>query len=265
MTVTDLKPEQHAAYFQCLEDWSDEIKEAGEHKENWFNFMKERGLRVKIAIDDAGTPGGMIQYAPIEHSYSALAQRSGLYFIYCIWVHGHTKGRGNFQKKGFGSALLQAAERDVMDLGGMGLIAWGMSIPVFMRASWFKKHGYKRIDRIGIQELLWKPFFGNACPPKWVRPKKTPAAVKDKVSVVCFKTGWCPAQNIVYERAKRAVCEFPSEVVFNAVDTLDERTRREWGISDALYIDGKQIRTGPPPSYEKITSLIRKRLKRLKR
>ncbi len=98
-----------------------------------------------------------------------------------------------------------------------------------------------------------------------MRPKKTPAAVKDKVSVVCFKTGWCPAQNIVYERAKRAVCEFPSDVVFNAVDTLDERTRREWGISDALYIDGKQIRTGPPPSYEKITSLIRKRLKRLKR
>jgi len=35
------------------------------------------------------------------------------------------------------------------------------------------------------------------------------------------------------------------------------------GIVDAFFIDGKQVRTGPPPSYEKIKKLIAKRVKKL--
>jgi hypothetical protein len=30
------------------------------------------------------------------------------------------------------------------------MVAWGMMIPVFMRASWFKTHGYKKADRDGV-------------------------------------------------------------------------------------------------------------------
>ena len=37
----------------------------------------------------------------------------------------------------------------------------------------------------------------------------------------------------------------------------------DWGILDSLYIDDKQIRTGPPPSYEKIKKKIIKKLKKL--
>lgn len=47
------------------------------------------------------------------------------------------------------------------------------------------------------------------------------------------------------------------------LDTADRATFLEWGISDALLIDGKEVRTGPPPSYEKLRRLIEKRLKRL--
>jgi hypothetical protein len=53
------------------------------------------------------------------------------------------------------------------------------------------------------------------------------------------------------------------------MDTFDRETFLEWGISDALFIDGKQVRTGPPPSYEKINyekikEKIVKRVKKLK-
>jgi len=37
----------------------------------------------------------------------------------------------------------------------------------------------------------------------------------------------------------------------------------EWGIWDSLFIDGKEIRTGPPPSYEKLKGLIEKRGRKL--
>ncbi|MCK7476500.1 MAG: hypothetical protein M0C28_02155 [Candidatus Moduliflexus flocculans] len=41
----------------------------------------------------------MIQYVPIEEAF---VEGRGLYFIHCIWVHGHKQGRGNFQRQGHG-------------------------------------------------------------------------------------------------------------------------------------------------------------------
>jgi GNAT superfamily N-acetyltransferase len=261
MKTIDLTTGQEDTYFKCLEEWSDEMREAGAHKEKWFSRMKEKGLRVKVALDDTGTTCGMIHYAPIEHCF---AEGRSLYFIYCVWVHGYPQGIGNRQKKGMGSALLRAAEEDVVALGGKGLVAWGMSIPVFMKAAWFRKHGYRRVDRIGIQELLWKPFAQDAVAPRWIRPRKKVKGIPGKVVVTSFRNGWCPAQNLVYERAKRAAAEFPDEVVFQEIDTFDRQDYQEWGIADALYIDKKQIRTGPPPSYERIKARIAKRVKRIR-
>lgn len=36
-----------------------------------------------------------------------------------------------------------------------------------------------------------------------------------------------------------------------------------WGIHDGLFIDGKKVNTGPPPSYDKVRRKIGKRVKRL--
>src|SRR3990172_10436999 len=168
MEIIDL-PEQHEKlYFVCLEDWSDEIKEAGDHKAAWYAKMKDKGLRVKLALDDRGEVGGMIQYIPIEQSF---AEGKDLYFINCIWVHGHKQGRGSFQKRGMGKALLQAAEDDVKTKGAKGITAWGIPLPFWMKASWFRKMGYAPVDKMGFlgQVLLWKPFAGDAAPPKWFR------------------------------------------------------------------------------------------------
>ena len=71
MKIIDLAPEHEDIYCQCLEEWSDEIREAGSHKREWYANAKDRGLRVKLALDDNGTVGGMIQYLPIEQSPAA--------------------------------------------------------------------------------------------------------------------------------------------------------------------------------------------------
>jgi N-acetylglutamate synthase-like GNAT family acetyltransferase len=262
MKVMDLPVEQEKAYFQCLEEWSEDIREAGDHKEKWYERMRGLGLRVKVAVDEQGTIGGMIHYAPIER---VAVEGRDLYYLYCIWVHGHARGRGNFQKRGMGKALLAAAEEDVRQLGAKGFVVWGLSLPFFMRASWFRKQGYRRVDRDGMQVLLWKPFSAEAAPPRWIKQKKKPAAEPGKVVVTCFKNGWCPAMNMTYERAKRAAAELGEPVVFREIDTFDRDVAAEWGISDALFVDGRQLRTGPPPSYEKIKRAIASRLKKLKR
>ncbi len=262
MKIIDLADEYQKLYFVCLEDWSDEMKEAGDHKENWYHKMKDKGLRVKLALDDSGEVGGMIQYTPIEHSF---VEGNELYLVNCIWVHGHKKGRGNFQKKGMGRALLQSAEEDVKARGAKGIAAWGIPLPFWMKASWFRKQGYAKVDEQGFlgQVLLWKPFTSEAIPPKWIEQKKRPETMPGKVAVTAFLNGWCPAQNLVFERAKRAAAEFGDKVVFQEIDTFDREKFLEWGITDALFIDDKQVRIGPPPSYEKIKKIIAKRVKKL--
>ncbi len=262
MKIIDLKEEHKRSYCMCLEDWSDELKEAGNRKELWYNNMVNKGLRVKLAFNDNDEAIGMIQYVPIEQSN---AEGKDLYFINCIWVHGYEgQGVGNQQKKGTGKALIKAAEDDVKAIGAKGLVAYGVSLPFWMKASWFKKQGYIKVDKNSMMVLLWKPFSNDAKPPKWIKQKKTPELVEGKVAVTVFVNGWCPGQNMVAERAKRAALEFKDKVFLREFDTSNRTVFLEWGITDALYVDKKQVRTGPPPSYEKIKNKIEKAVKKLK-
>ena len=257
MKIVDLTEDLVPLYCVCLEDWSDEMKEAGTRKRDWYETMRSRGLRVKLAVDDAGTVGGMIQYAPIEQTF---ASGNSLYFIYCIWVHGYKQGRGNFRKRGMGKALLAAAEEDARALGAKGIAAWGVALPFWMKASWFRKHGYRVADRDGARHLLWKPFAPDAEAPRWVKPLKSPSAVPGKLSVVSLVNGWCPAQNIACERARRAATACGDGVEFTLLDTSDPATFEEWGMADALFIDGQAVRFGPPPKFEALRRRIAKRL-----
>jgi len=46
MNVVDLAPEHEKLYVVCLEDWSAEMKDAGDHKERWYRRAGELGERV---------------------------------------------------------------------------------------------------------------------------------------------------------------------------------------------------------------------------
>jgi GNAT superfamily N-acetyltransferase len=260
MRIVDLSPVHEDVYCQCLEEWSDEIREAGGHKREWYEKNKGRGLRVKLALDDSGVIGGMIQYIPIEHSP---VEGVGLYFILCIWVHGHKQGRGDFQKRGMGAALLAAAEADARGRGAKGMAAWGVSLPFWMRASWFRKHGYRKADRQKMMTLLWKPFGADARAPSWIKPRKKPQSEAGKVVVTGFLNGWCPAMNMVFERAKRAAGELGGKVEFREIRTDTRDVFLEWGIADAVFVDGREIRNGPPPKFAKIKKKIARRIKKL--
>ncbi len=261
MKITNIAPETEKLYFCCLEEWSEDMKDAGDSKQKWYEYMKDKGLKVKFALDDNNVIGGMIQYVPVEHS---MVKGENLYVVLCIWVHGHKQGRGDYRKRGMGKALLQAAEEDVRTLGANGLVTWGLIIPVFMQASWFKRHGYKVVDKAGIMRLMWKPFNENAIPPKFMKPKKLPEKGKERVNVTIFRNGWCPNFNIAFERAIRASGEFPGKVNLQEYNTTDKGIIEEWGITDGLFIDGKEVNTGPAPAYKKLVKKISNRAKKIK-
>ena len=143
----------------------------------------------------------MIQYIPVEESP---VRGENLYFVICIWVHGYKEGRGNFRKMGMGKALIRAAEEDVRARGAGGLAVWGVSLPFWMKASWYKKQGYTPVDRDGGKVLLWKSFNESAVPPSWIKPVRRPQPEPGRVTVTALVNGSCAVGGIHYERAKRA-------------------------------------------------------------
>jgi len=262
MKIVDLSKEYEPSYFVCLEDWSEEMKEACSHKEIWYNEMKEKGLRVKLALDSDGKAVGMIEYLPVEQS---IANGQNLYYINCIWVHSYKRGVGDQRRHGYGKALLQAAEEDAIAHGAKGMAAPGITIPVWIPASFFKKQGYSVVDKNSVMQLLFKPFIADAQPPRFIRQKKKPEKNQNpgKVTVTYLLTGSCPAASLVCERAKRAAAEFGDKVVFHFIDTTDRETYLEWGTQNELYIEDKQASFGPPLTYAKIKKLIAKQVKKL--
>lgn len=262
MRIVDLSKEYEALYFVCLEDWSEEMKEAGNHKEIWYRAMKDKGLRVKLALDDAGKAVGMIEYLPGRHS---IIDGTDLFYINCIWVHGHKQGMGDQRRRGYGRALLAAAEEDAKALGAKGMAAPGISIPVWIPASFFKKHGYTAVDSNGIMRLLFKPFTADIKPPTFIRPRKKPDKEHNpgKVTVTYFLNGCCPACSMVCERAKRAAETFGEKASFRIIDTKERETYLEWGAHNELYIGDRRVGFGPPLSYDKIRTKIAKQVKKL--
>ncbi len=261
MQIIDMADEHERLYCKCLEDWSDEMKEAGDHKTVWLEQKKKQGLRVKLARDDENKIVGMIHYVPIEH---APAIGADLYYVYCVWVHGHKEGVGDNQKKGIGKALLEAAEKDAESLGAKGLVAWGITLPFFMRSKWFKKQGYLLADRDGMMEMVWKPFRDDAVAPVLLRLKKKPTVKEGVITVTCLRNGWCPAQDLSFERMKRASAGFGDLVDFREIDTEEREIMEEWGTSDALFIDDRLIPTGPPPSYAKLRKMLESKARKLR-
>ncbi|HRY72856.1 MAG TPA: GNAT family N-acetyltransferase [Spirochaetia bacterium] len=256
--IGDLAEAEVGSFCKCLEDWSAEFDDEGGRKLAWYGRMREKGFRVKVAREE-GKAVGMIQYGPAE---LAPIEGKGLYYVYCVWVHGYKEGVGNRQRRGLGKALLRAAEEDARALGAKGLAAWGLRLPFFMRSSWFKRQGYEVADRDGMAELVLKRFEPGAEAPRFVRPGAKPEEGRGRVRVAAFVNGWCPAQNLVYERARRAAEAFPDKAEFVGVETEDKARLLECGFSDALFIDGKAVRTGPPLSYEKLRKLVEGRLRK---
>lgn len=262
MTIIDLDKRHEELYFKCLIGDPDRLTDSGEYKRRWYKVMKPRGLKVKLALNDSGAPLGMIQYLPVEES---IVSGKDMYYIYCIWVINDPKFRGNHQKQGYGKALLRAVEEDAHADGKKGVIAWGLVIPVFMPAAWFRKHGYTPVERLGLQTLLWKTWDKDADKPYWITPRKKPEHVSGKTVVTCFCGGWCPEANKAFTRARRAAEAAGSDVEFLEIDTTDRRVFEEYGIADALFVNDREMRIGPAPSYKKIEHTIRKSVRRAKK
>jgi len=112
--------------------------------------------------------------------------------------------------------------------------------------------------------LLWKRFREESAAPSWLKSRRRPGLMDGKVVVTSVINGWCPGSNLAHERARRAAGALGPNVVFREIDAFERDVGLEWGASDALFVDNRPVRTGPPPRYEKVRKLIARRTRRLR-
>jgi hypothetical protein len=132
-----------------------------------------------------------------------------------------------------------------------------------MNAHWFQKQGYEKVDQIDWFVLLWKYFNKNAVPPEWIKGEFKQELIPGKVKVTAFFSGQCCSENSVYFSAKKAASEFTDKVVFEEIDMSKYQNRKKYGFSWRLYIDGENLFTGYPPSYEQIKTKIEEQLTKI--
>lgn len=58
--------------------------------------------------------------------------------------------------------------------------------------------------------------------------------------------------------------DYENFIELNEYRTNNMDLQKEWGLSDAVFIDKKQVRSGPPTSYKKIRRLIERKVKMIK-
>ena len=261
--IEPLDPETLNAYCCCLEEWSSEIREAGDLKCRWYEKMKAKGLEVLIARDEKDSPLGMIQYIP--SAYAPVTGENN-YHIFCTWVHAYKgKGVGDQRKQGIGKALLEEAESRIAQSGAGGITAWGIALPFWMRSAWYRKQGYRKVDCNGVAHLMWKPLKPDTPPPRWLPPSKelNEPGASGKLRVLSVINGICPAMNITHERIRKILEDYGDKIDYQKVYTDTPEGISRWGILDGLYINGKAVFLGPPPKEKKLRRILEKELKKV--
>ena len=243
MRVEDLSEETEGTFFRCLHDERPDDPEVLAIRRRWYDEFSGKGFGAKVLINDSGEVAGLVQYMPVEHSHYL---GRDLLAILCMWVHGYDHHIGNQQGQGFGRALLSAVEEEARAAGFKGVAVWGKDFPYWNPVSFYEHMGYTRVDRDGMDVLVWKPFTPDAEPPKLLRQTGKAVPGEEKVNVVSLFTGWCGGVDFSL-LAREAVEGLGDRVDFTEVDTSIRENMLEWGVSDGILLDGKPYRQDGPP------------------
>ncbi len=244
MRLVDVDETTEGTFLRCLHDERPDDPRVVSLRRRWFDAQRGNGLRAKVLVLGTGEVVGLCQYMPIEFTH---LEGDDLMAILCIWVHGYDHHIGDRQGNGYGRLILEAIEEDARASGAGGVAAWGMDFPHWNPVSFYEHLGYERADKDGMAVLVWKRFAETASPPSFLRQARRPEGDPAKVAVRVFLNGWCMGACSQCVTAREAVEGLEDIVDYREIDTSDPDTRRSWGITDGLYVEGEPHRPYEPP------------------
>jgi GNAT superfamily N-acetyltransferase len=242
---------------------SGEIDDCGRRRLGWLHAMREKGLRVHVALLDTD-PVGFIYSMPIEACPWGPVGRD-LTVIPCLWVL--EKGRG----VGAGRGLVAEVEREAEERKPSGAsYAPGESKGVcaeayfwdfwFMPGGFYEKLGYTVIARRGERALLWKVFDDSAEPPRFFESAYRFEPVPGRVVVDLFWNRLCQTSEIEAQRVREVAAEFGDRVLLNEFPAHEPAVRDRYQLSRGIYVNGEEVFWGYEAPREGIREAIEKAL-----
>jgi len=177
----------------------DPAHEGRRRKIRWMKAQFKKGLRARVLLTDAGEGGtpagggpakgrqaGYIEYMPGEHAWRGV-EAGGYLVIQCIWIHYK-----EYQRKGVGSAMVEAAMEDARRSGMHGVAAVVRDGPWMAGSALFVKNGFKVADEAAPDyRLLVKKLDASAPDPKF-RFEQAKALRRYGSGLTIIRSDQCP-------------------------------------------------------------------------
>ncbi|MBT8287780.1 MAG: hypothetical protein HKN00_09555 [Flavobacteriaceae bacterium] len=130
-------------------------------KVNWFKNKLNKGLRIILAINEAGKQSGFIEFIPSELAWRPI-KASNYLFIHCIALFSKKD-----RNKAVGSHLIKLCEQEALRIGKDGVCVMTSTGPWMANSSIFKQNEYQEAERKDRFELFYKSFKNPAVKPRF--------------------------------------------------------------------------------------------------
>lgn len=158
MKIVEVTPENvQVETLFCIKD----IKKPGfDSKRKWFEKRYKEGLRLRILKDEGDKMVGFIEFTPASKAWRPV-DADNFMFIHCLAVYSKKD-----RQKGFGSMLIDEAEREAKSLNMSGICVMTSNGSWIAKKSVFEKYGFEEVDSRGRFELLTKTWDNKTSNPK---------------------------------------------------------------------------------------------------
>lgn len=158
MKIVEVTPEnaKNETFF-CIKDTK---KNGFKNKLNWFEKRYKEGLKIKILKNDEDKMIGFIEYVPAKEAWRPV-DADNYMFIHCTYIYSKKE-----RNKGYGSILIEDAEKEAKAKGMDGLCVMTSKGGWLANNSLFKKNGFKEIEVKDRFELLSKTWSNNSTKPR---------------------------------------------------------------------------------------------------
>jgi len=121
-------------------------------KQEWFEKRYEEGLRIKILKGADAKMIGFIEFIPVIYAWRPIEAEKFM-FVHCITVYSKKD-----RNKGYGSLLIDEAEKEAKARNMSGVCVMTSKGAWIADRSIFEKNDFKEVDSRGRFELLSKKW-----------------------------------------------------------------------------------------------------------
>ncbi len=259
MEIVDLMDDHILFVASCthIDDLDEEKDRARRVRESWMRNACAKGLKVKVAIDK-GKPVGFAHCLPIELGAWGMSGKD-LISILCLTLN-YKRVYNRVQSSGYGRALVEAVEIEARkDKKGVAVLAYDNDF-WFMPASFFKKLGYKEVEREGNAVIMLKAFE-LVDPPRMHKLNYKPKLMEGKVVVDIFWNPICLTSIIEIHRVREVCAEYNDKVILREFNCGDKEILEKYQTSRALFFNGKYRCWGYEAPFGELRKVIEGALK----